>query len=83
MNSVNLVGRLTSDPDVRYTNSASGQMAVVRYTLAIDRRRTATDGQRQTDFINIVAFGRGGEFAEKYFHKVMRVAVHGRIQTGS
>lgn len=87
MNSVNLMGRLTADPVVRYTTGAT-QMAVARYSIAIDRRKSSTKSstngeQRETDYINIVAFGKAGEFAEKYFHKGMRVAVHGRIQTGS
>lgn len=83
MNSVNLMGRLTADPVVRYTTGAT-QMAVARYSLAIDRRRkSSNEEQREVDYINIVAFGKAGEFAEKYFHKGMRVAVHGRIQTGS
>lgn len=81
MNSVALMGRLTADPVVRYTTGAT-QMAVARYSLAVDRRKSS-NGERETDFINIVAFGKAGEFAEKYFRKGMRVAVHGRIQTGS
>ena len=81
MNSVALMVRLTADPVVRYTTGAT-QMAVARYSLAVDRRKSS-NGERETDFINIVAFGKAGEFAEKYFRKGMRVAVHGRIQTGS
>ena len=81
MNSVALMGRLTADPVVRYTTGAT-QMAVARYSLAVDRRKSS-NGERETDFLNIVAFGKAGEFAEKYFRKGMRVAVHGRIQTGS
>lgn len=81
MNSVSLMGRLTADPVVRYTTGAT-QMAVAKYSLAVDRRKSS-NGERETDFINIVAFGKAGEFAEKYFRKGMRVAVHGRIQTGS
>ena len=85
MNKVILMGRLTRDPDIRYAQSES-QMAIARYTLAVDRRgRRSQDGdQGQTaDFINIVAFDRAGEFAEKYFRQGMRVLVSGRIQTGS
>ena len=83
MNSVALMGRLTADPVVRYTTGAT-QMAVARYSLAIDRRRkSSNEEQRDVDYINIVAFGKAGEFAEKYIRKGMRVAVHGRIQTGS
>ena len=79
------MGRLTRDPEVRYTQGERS-MAVARYTLAIDRRvaRKSQDGDEQTaDFINIVAFDRAGEFAEKYFRQGMRVLVSGRIQTGS
>ena len=69
MNKVILMGRLTRDPDVRYTNSQNGdQMAIARYTLAVDRRgrRNGGDSQQSADFISCVAFGRQGEFAEKY-----------------
>ncbi len=79
MNKVCLIGRLTRDPDVRYTDN---NLAVARYTLAVNRR-FKRDGEQQADFINIVAFGKAGEFAEKYFKKGMQVAVSGRIQTGS
>ena len=84
MNRVILMGRLTRDPEVRYTQGERS-MAVARYTLAVDRRgRRNQDGNEQTaDFINIVAFDRAGEFAEKYFSQGMRVLVSGRIQTGS
>ena len=86
MNRVILMGRLTRDPEVRYS-SGERSMAIARYTLAVDRRgrrSQGADGQEQTaDFINCVAFDRAGEFAEKYFHQGMRVLVSGRIQTGS
>ena len=85
MNRVILMGRLTRDPEVRYTQGERS-MAVAGYTLAVDRRgaRKSQDGNEQTaDFINIVAFDRAGEFAEKYFRQGMRVLVSGRIQTGS
>ena len=85
MNRVILMGRLTRDPEVRYTQGERS-MAVARYTVAVDRRgaRKSQDGNEQTaDFINIVAFDRAGEFAEKYFRQGMRVLVSGRIQTGS
>jgi single-strand DNA-binding protein len=78
MNKVNLIGRLTKDVEVRY----SGELAIARYTLAVDRR-FKKDGEQTADFINCVAFGKSGEFAEKYFKKGMKVAVSGRIQTGS
>lgn len=85
MNRVILMGRLTRDPDVRYSQNADGSMAVARYTLAVDRRRSRTnDSNEQTaDFISCVAFGRAGEFAEKYLHQGTKVVVSGRIQTGS
>ncbi len=85
MNKVILMGRLTRDPEVRYSQGERS-MAIARYTLAVDRRgRRSQDGdQGQTaDFINIVAFDRAGEFAERYFRQGMRVLVSGRIQTGS
>ena len=86
MNKVILMGRLTSDPDVRYTNSQNGdQMAIARYTLAVDRRgrRNGGDSQQSADFISCVAFWRQGEFAEKYLKQGTKIAVTGRIQTGS
>ena len=84
MNKVILMGRLTRDPNVRYTqqNSSQESMCVARYTLAVDRRG-ARDGQQSADFISCVAFGKNGEFAEKYFRQGMRVSISGRIQTGS
>lgn len=81
MNKTILMGRLTRDPEVRYAANDSG-MAIARYTLAVDRRRTGNDGQ-SADFINCVAFGKTGEFAEKYFRKGMKILITGRIQTGS
>ena len=80
------MGRLTREPDVRYSQNSDGSMAVARYTLAVDRRRawTNSDGAEQTaDFISCVAFGRQGEFAEKYLHQGTKIAITGRIQTGS
>lgn len=84
MNRVILMGRLTRDPEVRYSQGERS-MAIARYTLAVDRRgRRNQDGNEQTaDFINCVAFDKSGEFAEKYFRQGMRVLVSGRIQTGS
>lgn len=81
MNKTILMGRLTRDPEVKYAANDSG-MAIVRYTLAVDRRRAGNDGQ-SADFINCVAFGKTGEFAEKYFRKGMKILITGRIQTGS
>lgn len=83
MNKAILIGRLTRDPEVRYTQG-DNQMAVARYTLAVDRRFNRNNGEGETaDFISCVAFGKAGEFAEKYFRKGTKVAVTGRIQTGS
>jgi len=84
MNRVILMGRLTRDPDVRYSQGGEGSMAVARYTLAVDRRRARNNNDEQSaDFISCVAFGRSGEFAEKYLHQGTKVVVSGRIQTGS
>ena len=84
MNKVILMGRLTRDPEVRYSQGDNA-MAIARYTLAVDRRfsRNNGDDQQSADFICCVAFGRAGEFAEKYFRKGTKIAVTGRIQTGS
>ena len=81
MNKVILMGRLTRDPEVRYTQGENS-MAVARFTLAVDRR-FKRDGDQNADFISCVAFGKGAEFIEKYFRQGMRVTVSGRIQTGS
>jgi single-strand DNA-binding protein len=81
MNKVILIGRLTRDPEVRYTQGAE-PMAIARYSLAVDRR-FKRDGQPDADFINCVAFRRNGEFAEKFLKKGMKIAVEGSIQTGS
>ena len=78
MNKVILIGRLTKDVETRY----SGETAVARYTLAVDRK-FKREGEATADFINCVAFGKSGEFAEKYLKKGMKIAVTGRIQTGS
>ena len=83
MNKVILMGRLTRDPEVRYS-SGDNSMAIARYTLAVDRRfRRNNDGEATADFIGCVAFGRSAEFAEKYFRQGLKVVVTGRIQTGS
>ena len=81
MNKVILMGRLTRDPDIRYS-AGENATAVARYTLAVDRR-FKRDGEPSADFINCVAFGRSAEFAEKYFHQGIKIAITGRIQTGS
>ena len=84
MNRVILMGRLTRDPEVRYSQGERS-MAIARYTLAVDRRgrRSQEGGEQTADFINCVAFDRAGEFAEKYFRQGMRVLISGRLQTGS
>ena len=81
MNKVHLIGRLTKDPDVRYSQGAD-QTAIARYTLAVDRR-FKREGEQTADFINCVTFGKNGEFAEKYLRKGIKIAISGRIQTGS
>lgn len=78
MNKVILIGRLTKDVETRY----SGEMAISRYPLAVDRK-FKREGEQDADFPNCVAFGKQGEFAEKYLRKGMKIAVTGRIQTGS
>ena len=83
MNKVILIGRLTRDPDVRYSQGTE-PMAIARYTLAVDRRgRRDANSDQTADFISCVAFGRNGEFAEKYLRQGTKIAVTGRIQTGS
>ena len=78
MNKATLIGRLTRDVEIRY----KGDLAIARYTLAVDRK-FKKEGQPDADFIKCVVFGRSAEFADKYFSKGMKVAVSGRIQTGS
>lgn len=84
MNKVILMGRLTRDPDIRHTqsNSAQEQTCIARYSLAVNRRFNR-DGEQKADFISCVAFGRQAEFAEKYLRKGTKIALAGRIQTGS
>ena len=79
MNSVQLLGRLTRDPDVRYTDGGS---TIARFSLAVDRR-FKQEGGETADFINCIAFGKTAEFIEKYFFKGTKIALNGRIQTGS
>lgn len=85
MNKVILMGRLTRDPEVRYANQGTRQMAVARYTLAVDRRvsKQAKQGDQTADFFNCVAFDNQAEFCEKYMHQGMKMLVTGRLQTGS
>lgn len=77
MNKVILIGRLTDNPDVRYSNKENEALAIARYRLAVDRIG------KGADFISCVAFGKQGEFAEKYLKKGTKVAIEGRIQTGN
>ena len=82
MNKIFLMGRLTAEPDLKYS-SKDTSMAITRYSLAVDRRfAKKEDGSKTTDFIRCVAFGKAAEFASKYFHKGQRVLVEGRLQIG-
>ncbi len=81
MNKTILMGRLVRDPEVRYTTSDE-PTAIARYTLAVDRK-FKRDSEQTADFIRCVAFGRNGEFAEKYLHQGTKIVAEGRIQTGS
>lgn len=81
MNKVALMGRLTRDPEIRYS-AGENPLCIARYTLAVDRRFHG-DGEASADFIFCVAFGKTAEFAEKYFRQGTRIAICGRIQTGS
>ena len=86
MNKVELMGRLTRYPDIRYYDNHEGtQICVARYTLAVDRRMARRDqeGQQTADYISCIAFGKAGEFAEKYLQQGTKIAITGRIQTGS
>lgn len=81
MNKVILIGRLTRDPEVRYSQGQSGeQMAIARFSIAVDRR---TNGEASADFPSCVAFGKTAQFIEKFFKQGMKVALEGRLQTGS
>ena len=82
MNKVILMGRLTRDPEVRYS-AGDNSMAIARYTLAVDRRYRRNDQEQSADFIGCVSFGKAAEFAEKYFRQGTKLVVTGRIQTGS
>lgn len=79
MNKVILMGRLTRDPEMRYTQES---LAIARFTLAVDRRHK-TDGEQNADFINCKAFGKNGEFVQKYLHKGTKIVLEGHWQTGS
>lgn len=82
MNKVILMGRLTRDPEIRYSQGDNA-MAIARYTLAVDRRFNRNGDENTADFIGCVAFGKSAEFAERYLHKGTKIALTGRIQTGS
>lgn len=82
MNKVELVGRLTRDPEVRYTQGENAS-AIARFSVAVNRRFKNNEGNYEADFINCVAFGKSGEFIEKYFKKGMAIGISGRIQTGN
>lgn len=82
MNKVILMGRLTKDPDIRRSQGVE-PVTIARYTIAVNRRGKKQEGQQEADFISCVAFGKAGEFAEKYLHKGTKICVSGRIQTGS
>lgn len=82
MNKVIIIGRLTRDPDIRYSNNNNEQFCIARYTVAVDRRYSK-DGEQSADFISCISFGKAGEFAEKYLKQGTKIAVEGRIQTGS
>lgn len=81
MNKVILIGRLTRDPEVRYSQGEKS-IAIARYTLAVDRK-FKKEGEQSADFISCVAMGKNGEFAEKYLKQGIKIAIEGRIQTGS
>lgn len=82
MNKVVLMGRLTRDPEVRYSQG-DNPLAIARYTLAVNRTFKRAGDAQEADFINCVVFGKSGEFAEKYFKQGTKIVVSGRIQTGS
>ena len=81
MNKVILMGRLTKNPEIKYAGKEN-DMAVARYTLAVNRRYKR-DGEQEADFISCITFGKSAEFAQKYLHKGMRIVIGGRISTGS
>ena len=82
MNKVQLVGRLTRDPEIRYSQGENAT-ATARFSVAVNRRFKNSEGNYDADFINCVAFGKSAEFVEKYFKKGMAIGLTGRIQTGS
>lgn len=82
MNKVIVVGRLTRDPEIKYTTGESAT-AIARFSLAVNRKFKNAEGEYEADFINCIAFGKTAEFVEKYFNKGMAMGIAGRIQTGS
>lgn len=82
MNICTLIGRIVRDPEIRYTQG-DNPMAVARYTLAVQRNRKNSEGKYDSDFISCVAYGKSAEFTERYLHKGSKIAVSGRITTGS
>ena len=82
MNKVEVVGRLTRDPEVRYSTGENAT-CIARFSVAVNRRFKNSDGNYDADFINCIAFGKSGEFIEKYYKKGMAIGISGRIQTGS
>lgn len=82
MNKTMLMGRLTKDPETKYSQ-AEKPVAITKYSLAVDRRFQNNQDGQTADFFNIVAFGKAGEFAEKYFRKGMKVVITGHLQSGS
>ena len=82
MNRAILMGRLTRDPEVRYSGQGESGVSVARFTLAVDRRGRRQEGEQNADFIPCVVFGRLAEFAEQYLHQGIKVILEGRIQTG-
>lgn len=83
MNKVILIGRMAKDVDLRYSQIADGQTAIGRFSVAVDRRTAGADGRREADFISCVAFGKTAENIAKFFQKGRKIALAGRIQTGS
>ncbi len=82
MNKVILMGRLTREPEMRYS-AGENPTAVARYTLAVDRRYKRQGDEQTADFINCVVFGKGAEFAENYLHQGTKIVATGRLHTGS
>lgn len=80
MNKIILMGRLTADPDLKYSST---NIAISRYTLAVDRQKKKGEDKAETDFIKCVCFSKSAEFANQYFSKGLRVLVSGRLQIGS